>query len=122
MKIDLSNLLKFNYLPYNGKAFFPNNTSYITSSQKVFEDRYGKRYFITVNIFRPTTLITTNDPSIINEVKFLYEAEVQFKIENQLFNVNYIVNEESTIESMESFFNKLWYTMGCNYYHFTMGG
>ena len=96
MKIDLSNLLKFNYLPYNGKAFFPNNTSYITSSQKVFEDRYGKRYFITVNIFRPTTLITTNDPSIINE--------------------------ESTIESMESFFNKLWYTMGCNYYHFTMGG
>jgi hypothetical protein len=53
--------------------------------------------------------------SWIVDTQFYIPRSEEFH-DDETFNVEYFINENTTIEMLEGFFEKLWSNMGCRYY------
>lgn len=87
---------------------------YIASFQKRFDDEQGKRYFITVAVFRSPAWAQETAPWI---AEYLYQPRDQFIIddEDNRMSVELLVREDHTIEWMEAQFQNLWEFYGYYY-------
>ena len=78
--------------------------------QKRFDDDVGKKYFIDIVVLsyemhgQPYTGFKTTSQFNSDETH------------NETFNVEYIVNQEDSIEKVEEFFDKMWSKLNLAYY------
>jgi PPE-repeat protein len=69
--------------------------------QQKYVDENGIKYFITVNHW-------------VNKTSLMV-ACVKFKRGFDIFNIEYIILETTTLKQMESFFDEIWTSMRCDY-------
>ena len=83
--------------------------TYICSCQRRFDDDIGKKYFITLDLHDYSRLTSQYAKS--------WSVNVQFYISGgTTFNVEYFIYDNTTIQMIEAFYEKLWGVMGCRYY------
>jgi hypothetical protein len=73
---------------------------------QVYQQKYinenGIKYFITVNHW-------------VNKTPPLMVACVKFKRGFEIFNIEYVILETTSLKQMESFFDEIWVSMRCDY-------
>ena len=80
--------------------------------QKLISDDLGKRYDITVWVYDWAKYEKYNLPYSIS-----FAPDVQLKLQNDMhFNVEMLLNPDSTIADIESFYNDMWEKFNCQYY------
>lgn len=107
MTINKENLLNADYKIFKN-GLFMNDETYLMSFEKRFDDEKGKKYFIHLNC--------RDFSNYNNKLGIRYDSEVQFNTDGETFNVNYFINDDTTIEQMEKFYENLWETLKCDYY------
>ena len=98
----------------NGYKQFPN--SGLNNSdfglQKLISDEVGKRYYITVWVYDWTSYEKYHLPYEIS-----FAPDVQLRLQNGMnFNVEMLLNPDSTIQNIEYFYNEMWEKFNCQYY------
>ena len=83
--------------------------TYICSYQKRFDDEIGKKYFITLDLHDYSRLTSQYAKSWSVNVQFYISGGTTFKVE-------YFIYDNTTIQMIEVFYEKLWGVMGCKYY------
>lgn len=116
MDINRYNLLSKGYKQFHS-AFESNRYPeyYLGSFQKRFDDKIGKRYYITLHALKD-----------LKPDRTIFAADCQFRIKKQkrdiTFNAELHLNTNpdyppvTQLEEMESFYEKLWNDMNCSYY------
>lgn len=80
--------------------------------QKLISDEKGKRYYITVWVYD-----WIKYPQYEGRSRFSFLPDVQLKLQNDIhFNVQMLLNLDSTIQDIESFYNETWEKFNCKYY------
>ena len=80
--------------------------------QKLIGDEFGKRYYITVWVYDWAKYEKYNLPYRIS-----FAPDVQLRLENGTnVDVLMLLNQDSTIEDIESFYNDMWEKFNCHYY------
>ncbi len=82
--------------------------------QKRFDDERGKKYFITIYEYDNKWLIDRG----ITRSEFSYEPDCQFKSNGVTFYVKMLCDDSKTVQDIEEFYERLWVSMGCDYYEF----
>lgn len=80
--------------------------------QKCFRDEKGKRYFINISLWDFTGIsgtLSSSGPSFCSDAQFNDKK-------GECFNLELLSNKEQTLQSIETFFEKAWIRMGCEYY------
>jgi hypothetical protein len=73
---------------------------------KCYEDDKGKKYFINIDHY-----------NAIKNIPEGFSAHSQFNLSDQeTFNIDYFINEDTTLETIEQFYETLWQRMHCLYY------
>jgi len=81
---------------------YKSDINYIQAYHKKYVDENGIKYFITINHWQ-------------NKLPELMVAYVKFKRGFEVFNIEYIVQENTTLKQMEDFFEEIWSGMKCDY-------
>ena len=107
-------LLKKGYKKFiNSYVKDTESDTYACSYQKRFDDEIGKKYFITLDLhdcYYALSIFTSE------HIK-LWSVNVQFYIQKEAtFKVEYFIYDNTTIQMIEAFYEKLWGVMGCKYY------
>ncbi len=98
--------MKQKFLDCGYKLYEQDNKEFL---QKCIRDKFGKKYFINVNIHDLRDFGNTSLPD------FLYDADVQFNtIDAETFNVRLL--EAKNPEQIEKFFENVWKNLDCEYY------
>ncbi len=100
----------------NGYKRFENKGKQVSSAdfglQKRIEDDIGKKYFITVWVYDWTKYPWYNHPK-----KLSFAPDVQLQLQSGMHvNMEMLLNDDSTIEEIEAFFEKAWVEFDCQYY------
>lgn len=89
--------------------------TYITSFQKRFDDKTGKKYFITLDLFDFSEFRKDYKDSWICDTQF-YIPKSEGSHDDETFNVEYFIYQDTMIEMIEKFYEKIWVSIGCRYY------
>lgn len=81
--------------------------------QKLISDGEGKRYYITVYAYDNRLLKLEHPAALITD--FSFESDVQFH-NDMVVNVQFGINEKTSIEQIESMYHLIWLTVGSPYY------
>lgn len=103
----------------NGYKQFSNSNKAFNNSdfglQKRIDDEVGKRYFITVWVYDWSKYPQHNQPN-----KLSFAPDVQLRLQNDMhINVQMLLNQDSTVQDIESFYHEMWEKMNCQYYERT---
>ena len=80
--------------------------------QKLISDEFGKRYYITVWAYD-----WEKYPQYNRQHKMTFAPDVQLQLQNGMnFGVEMLLNSDSTVEDIESFYNEMWEKFNCQYY------
>ena len=83
--------------------------------QKRFDDEYGKKYFINARVFNWKEFQERNPQ--LPDYSFAPDIQFQFRnSERPTMNVELILSNEHTIETVEKEFENLWVLVGKPYY------
>jgi hypothetical protein len=109
MIISQENLEKAGYKRYLN-TINKQQHNYLESYEKRFDAERGKKYFIHIDCWDMQEFIPSR--------KGLdFSPKAQFITDkDETFNVEYFAREDTTIEKMEAFFEKIWNSMNCQYY------
>jgi len=110
MLVNKENLLNAGYKIYTS-PISKNESHYVESFEKRFEDEQGKKYFIHLDCWDLRKLVKFKE-----DVDF--GAKVQFDNDKgETFDVSYFITSgRTTIEEVERFFENMWVKMECSYY------
>lgn len=85
--------------------------------QKRFDDEYGKKYFINIRVFNWKEFKVNNRNPHLPDYSFAPDIQFQFEGgERPTMNVELILSNDHTIETVEKEFENLWILMGKPYY------
>lgn len=80
--------------------------------QKLISDDFGKRYYITVWAYDWSKYPQYNHPR-----KISFSPDVQLRLENGTnIDVQILLNPDSSIQDIQSFYNEMWEKFNCQYY------
>jgi len=114
MLISIENLVANEYKQFSDN-FKKNTDTYVCSYQKRFDNCKGKKFYITITVYDLSKINMSNKQWI----GYNFSAEVQYNRMSDgrnTFNVKYMINNNTTIQEMEDFFDDIWVKMECNYY------
>lgn len=93
------------------------NTNGLKSSdfglQKRFDDAIGQKYYITIWVYDYSGYKNYKD-----ENKYRFMPDVQFSIlnESRRITISMHVDDDDTVEDIESFYEVTWKRLKCDYY------
>lgn len=103
-------LEKANYKRY--RSNWKDSIGYICSYQKRFDNEIGKKYFVNFDLYN----FEWNEKITISSHAQMYIPKENANKDEIIFTIELFINDNSTIEDAEQFYEDMWQSMKCRHY------
>lgn len=109
--ITKENLLQAQFQPYTNPVLVENNQYYAGSFQKTVLTKIQPeriKFFINLDSYDLQSMEEVKNPFVLN-------CMAQFKRNGSVFNIEYLIEDTTTIEQIEELLNEAFEKLGCSY-------